>query len=141
MDDEYLDFARATNLATMAYNPLGGRLLTGRHTLTQKPATGRFGDSPLATTYTDRYWHPKLFAAVDQLTGIADGAGLPLVDLSLRWLISQPDITAILIGGSTLDHVKANISAAAAGALPTDVLTACDAVGADLRGPMPAYHR
>ena len=66
---------------------------------------------------------------------------MPLVDLSLRWLISQPDVTAILIGGSTLDHVLANINAATAGPLPADVLTACDTVGADLRGPMPAYNR
>ena len=66
----------------------------GRHTFAQRPTTGRFGDSPLATTYTDRYWDAKLFAAVDQLSGIASmDAGLPLVDLSLRWLISQPDVT------------------------------------------------
>jgi aryl-alcohol dehydrogenase-like predicted oxidoreductase len=140
-EEEYLEFASTTNLATMVYNPLGGGLLTGLHTFAQRPTTGRFGHSPLGTTYADRYWDPKLFAAIDQLSSIADGAGLPLVDLSLRWLISQPGVNAILIGGSTIEHVLANIRAAATGALPADVRTACDAVGADLRGPMPPYHR
>jgi aryl-alcohol dehydrogenase-like predicted oxidoreductase len=141
VEEEYLEFASTTNLATMVYNPLGGGLLTGRHTFAHRPVTGRFGNSPLATTYTERYWDPRLFAAIDQLSSIADGAGLSLVDLSLRWLISQRDVTAILIGGSTIEQVLANIRAASAGPLPADVLTACDAVGTDLRGPMPAYNR
>ena len=36
---------------------------------------------------------------------------------------------------------SANIAAVAKGPLPADVTEACDAVGAGLRGPMPAYNR
>lgn len=89
MEEEYLDFARATNLATMVYNPLGCGLLTGRHSFTHRPTAGRFGNSPLGTIYTERYWNPELFTAVDQLSGIADEAGLSLFELSLQ-LAGQP---------------------------------------------------
>ncbi len=40
-----------------------------------------------------------------------------------------------------MEHLRANIAAAQAGPLPADVTEACDAVGAALRGPMPAYNR
>lgn len=125
----------------MVYNPLGGGLLTGRHRFEQAPDNGRFGDSKLAAMYRERYWNEDLFRAVTDLTRIASEAGLPLTDLALRWLLSRPSTDALLLGGSKVEHLKANIAAASAGPLPADVLAACDEVGARLRGPMPAYNR
>ena len=141
VEDEYLEFARVTGLLTVVYNPLGGGLLTGRHTFEEKPSEGRFGDSRLAAMYTRRYWDDRLFAAVSALSDVAAGAGIPLTELSLRWLLSQADVDSVLLGGSRVEHLVANVEAASAGPLPADVLAACDEVGAALRGPMPAYNR
>jgi aryl-alcohol dehydrogenase-like predicted oxidoreductase len=140
VEEEYLEYARTSGLTTMVYNPLGGGLLTGRHRF-DEPGTGRFGDSALAGMYRQRYWDARLFAAVERLARIADGAGIGLAELSLRWLLGKEDVGALLLGGSRADQLNANLAAAAAGALPADVRTACDEVGADLRGPMPAYNR
>jgi aryl-alcohol dehydrogenase-like predicted oxidoreductase len=141
VEEEYLEYARTSGLLTMVYNPLGGGLLTGRHRFADTPDAGRFGDSKLAEMYRARYWDARLFGAVERLAGIAAGAGIGLVELSLRWLLDQPDVGALLLGGSTVDQLRANLTAAAAGPLPDDVRAACDEVGADLRGPMPAYNR
>jgi aryl-alcohol dehydrogenase-like predicted oxidoreductase len=141
IEEEYVEFADTTNLLTMVYNPLGGGLLTGRHRFEQEPSSGRFADSRLAEMYKRRYWDSALFEAVDALSRIADDAGLALTDLSLRWLLSKPVVGALLLGGSKIEHLQANLDAAAAGPLPTDVVEACDAIGASLRGPMPAYNR
>jgi len=141
LEEEYLEFARVNGLLTMVYNPLGGGLLTGRHSFTEDATTGRFGDSKLAAMYKQRYWNPELFSAVARLTEIAQGAGIPLAELSLRWLLGSPDVGALLLGGSKVTQLQQNIAAAAAGPLPADVVAACDEVGATLRGPMPAYNR
>ncbi|MBD0322198.1 MAG: aldo/keto reductase [Aldersonia sp.] len=141
IEDEYAEFAATTGLITMVYNPLGGGLLTGRHSFESDPATGRFGDSRLAAMYKQRYWNTAIFEAVQQLSVIADKAGLRLTELSLRWLVSQPAAGPILLGGSKVEHLRANITALAAGPLDPDILDACDQVGAALRGPMPAYNR
>ncbi|MDQ0692108.1 aldo/keto reductase [Arthrobacter sp. W4I7] len=141
IEDEYLEFAQHTGLLTMVYNPLGGGLLTGKHSFTESPAEGRFGTSRLAEMYKQRYWDPRLFDAVRQLADIADGAGLPLPELSFRWLLSKPGVGSILLGGSKLEQLQANIAAAATGPLPEDVVGACDAVAAEIRGPMPKYNR
>ncbi|MFC9431322.1 aldo/keto reductase [Streptomyces sp. NPDC059255] len=141
LEEEYVEYAAVTGLRTMVYNPLGGGLLTGRHTFARTPDSGRFGDSRLAAMYRERYWDERLFAAVEQLTRIASEAGIPLTELALRWLLDRPSTDALLLGGSRTEHLRANIAAAQAGPLPADVTTACDEVGAALRGPMPAYHR
>ncbi|MEU4970408.1 aldo/keto reductase [Streptomyces smyrnaeus] len=141
IEEEYVEYAAVSGLRTMVYNPLGGGLLTGRHRFGTDPATGRFGDSKLASMYKQRYWNEDLFAAVAQLGSIADEAGMPLTELALRWLVDRPSTDALLLGGSKVAQLRANIAAAQAGPLPGDVTAACDAVGAELRGPMPAYNR
>lgn len=141
LDTEYAEFAQATGLSTMVYNPLGGGLLTGRHRFAERPADGRFGSSRLAAMYTDRYWNEQLFTAIDALARIAADTGVPLVELSLRWLLSRPVADSILIGGSAPHQIAANLAALAKGPLPADAVAACDEVGRALRGPMPAYNR
>lgn len=141
VEDEYAEFAVASGLRTMVYNPLGGGLLTGRHRFDQAPRTGRFGDSRLAAMYRQRYWDAELFEAVEALGTIALDAELPLAELSLRWLLGRPMVSAVLLGASSLAHLRANLDALAAGPLPAEVSAACDAVGDALRGPMPAYNR
>jgi aryl-alcohol dehydrogenase-like predicted oxidoreductase len=141
VEEEYVEFAATTGLATMVYNPLGGGLLTGRHAFGDRPGEGRFGDSRLAAMYTERYWNAELFAAIEALAGVAAQAGVGLAELALRWLVGRPGVDTVLLGGSKVAHLQANLDAAARGPLPADVVAACDAVGARLRGPMPAYHR
>ncbi|TFC85438.1 aldo/keto reductase [Cryobacterium sp. TmT2-59] len=141
IEDEYLEFASTAGLLTMVYNPLGGGLLTGKHRFAEVPTEGRFGSSKLATMYRQRYWNPQLFGAIEALERIATGAGITLIELSLRWLMSKPDVGAILLGASGVEQLQSNISAAQKGPLSVDMIAACDDVGRILRGPMASYNR
>jgi aryl-alcohol dehydrogenase-like predicted oxidoreductase len=141
IEQEYAEFAATHGIATVVYNPLGGGLLTGRHRFDEDPGEGRFGSSALSTMYRDRYWNRALFDAVGALDGIARQAGLGLPELALRWLLSQDVVTAVLLGGSKPEQLRANLAVADRGPLPADVLDACAEVGRTLDGPMPAYNR
>lgn len=141
IEDEYVEFAAVTGLVTMVYNPLGGGLLTGRHSFEANPAEGRFGSSRLAQMYKERYWNTAVFDAIQQLTVIAAKAGIPLTELALRWLLAKPATGPILLGGSKVEHLRSNIAAIAKGPLDDELVEACDDVGAALRGPMPSYNR
>jgi aryl-alcohol dehydrogenase-like predicted oxidoreductase len=141
LEEEYLEFAETHNVHTMVYNPLGGGLLTGKHSFDAKPTEGRYGDSKLAAMYTQRYWDKQLFDAIGELSRIASDAGITLAELSLRWLAYRDGVGSMLLGGSKVEQLRANIAAVANGPLPADVVAACDAVGTSLRGPMPAYNR
>ena len=141
LEEEYLEFAATHNVHTMIYNPLGGGLLTGRHSFESKPSEGRFGDSKLAAMYTQRYWDKQLFDGVTALGAIATDAGIGLPELSLRWLAYRDGVGSMLLGGSKVEQLLSNIAAVGKGPLDAGTVAACDAVGAGLRGPMPAYNR
>ena len=141
LEEEYSEFALTTGLHTMVYNPLGGGLLTGKHKFDEAPTGGRFEGSVLAEMYKQRYWNDQLFAAIGQLATVADDAGIPLAELSFRWLLSKPVTSSILLGGSKTEQLKSNIAAVARGPLEPAIVDACDEIGAALRGPMPAYNR
>jgi aryl-alcohol dehydrogenase-like predicted oxidoreductase len=141
LEEEYLEMATSSGVRTAVYNPLSGGLLTGRHDFEHRPSTGRFGDSRLAATYQDRYWSPAIFDAIAAYQKIADDAGMSLIELSLRWVTGHPGVDAVLLGASKVEHISTNVELMARGALPADVIEACNAVGATLRGAMPAYHR
>lgn len=141
IEQEYAEFALSSGLHTMVYNPLGGGLLTGKHHFEVKPEGGRFHGSRLAEMYKQRYWDKQLFDAIAELSRIADGAGMPLTELAFRWLLSRPVTGSILLGGSKVGQLRANIKAAAKGPLPEVLVATCDQVGKSLHGPMPIYNR
>ncbi|MFD9129193.1 aldo/keto reductase [Kitasatospora sp. NPDC059571] len=72
--------------------------------------------------------------AVERLAGVADEAGLTMIQLALGFVTAHPAVTSALIGPRTLDHLHAQLAAADT-VLPADVLDAIDAVvapGTDL---------
>jgi len=138
IEQELVPFIRKSGLGLMVYNPLSGGLLTGKHTKGEKPKKGTRFD--LEEMYRDRYWHPLLFEAADQLSQVAEKAGLTMIELSLRWLLAQPEVTTVILGASSVDQLDENIKACEGG-LSDETLEACDEVWEDLRGPIPEYNR
>jgi len=139
IEQEYLTFCKEYGIAVVAYNPLAGGLLTGKHAAQGPPAPGtRFDGNPM---YLDRYWHPQYFAAVGKLAGIAREAGITLVGLAFGWLLSQPVVDSVIIGAARMEHLEENIKACQGPPLSEGVLKGCDEVWQELRGPTPKYNR
>ncbi|MEX2374909.1 MAG: aldo/keto reductase [Dehalococcoidia bacterium] len=138
IEEEYAAFSINHGVSNIVYNPLAGGLLTGKHQLDSDPELdSRF----TAEMYRKRYWNDAQFAAVGRLKDVAGEAGLTLVELSFRWLFSQPLVDAVLVGASRLDQLRTNLAAAQGPQLPKDVMEACDQVWQTLRGAAPSYNR
>lgn len=141
LEREYAEYAQVHDLATMVYNPLAGGLLTGRHSLHDSPANGRFGSSGLAEMYRRRYWTPELFEAVEALKAIASDSGMSLVEISFRWLLSKPTVSSILLAGSSVEQLAQNIGFVGKGRLDPQLVETLDETTAPLLGSMPPYNR
>jgi aryl-alcohol dehydrogenase-like predicted oxidoreductase len=59
-----------------------------------------------------------------------DELGMPIVELALRFVLSCPAISSILIGAKTAEQVEQAVAAVAKGPLPADVLARLDAIAA-----------
>jgi aryl-alcohol dehydrogenase-like predicted oxidoreductase len=138
VEAEYAACSDHLGLFNIAYNPLAGGLLTGKHRHQDAPAPGTRFDRAI---YRDRYWQPALFAAVDRLRKVAADAGLSLIELSFRWLLGRPLTGALLLGASSVAQLDANLAAVDDTPLEGPTLAACDDVWADLAGAAPDYNR
>ena len=139
IEDEYLPFCRRFGVSVVAYNPLAGGMLTGKHTGGRKPDRGSRFDRDV--WYQEQYWHAEYFAAVEELRGVAREAGVSMVELAFRWVLSQPVVDSIILGASRLEQLEQNLKACEAGTLAEDTLARCDAVWERLRGVTPKYNR
>lgn len=139
IEQEYLACCREYGIAVVAYNPLAGGLLTGKHLSPDAPTSGtRFDGNPM---YLDRYWHPTYFKAVEQLVAIAQHAGMSLISLAFRWLLSQEIVDSVILGATRMEHLEENLRACEGPPLAPEVMAECDRVWRELRGVTPQYNR
>ena len=61
--------------------------------------------------YQDRYWHDNVFDTVEQLTKLAESAGLPLATLAVAWVLAHPAVTSPIIGASRPEQLDATLAA------------------------------
>lgn len=138
IEQEYLPMAKKYDVTVIAYNPLAGGLLSGKHSQGTIPSGTRFDNNSM---YQDRYWHAENFAAVEKLKVAATSAGRSLVSVAMNWLLNHTPTDCVLLGATRMEQLEENLAACEEGPLPPDVLKACDEVWEELRGPVPVYNR
>jgi len=62
------------------------------------------------------------------LYSLVDDLGMELSELALRFALSNPDVSTVLMGPRSVAEVESNVAAAEKGPLPADVLKRLDAI-------------
>jgi len=101
------------NVGIISYSPLGAGFLTGKYRQGGPiPEGTRFDIIP---GHQDIYFSDENFAKVEKLRAEAESRDISMIQLALAWVMNQPGITSMLIGGRTPAHLD---QAFAAEALP-----------------------
>ena len=97
-------------IAVTPYSPLAAGFLTGKYTPDKSkfPKGTRYDISP---AHADIYFNDRNFRIVEQLRAKAAELGVPMVRLAMAWAMTNPDVTAVLFGARTRDHVDNAIEA------------------------------
>jgi 1-deoxyxylulose-5-phosphate synthase len=138
IEQEYIPFCKQFGVSMVVYNPLAGGLLTGKQNRERPLAGTRFDANQM---YLDRYWHPAYFDAVDELQGIAQKAGRPIIDMALNWLLFHTATDCVILGASKIPQLEQNLDVFERGPLAAETVSACDQVWQNLRGVTPKYNR
>ena len=93
--------------------------------------------------YRDRYWNDAYFDALAEIHRSCEGR-LDAISVALRWLIHHSQLNAerndgIIIGASSLEHLRHNLTAVTEGPLPTEVLAAIDDAALKAQPKWPPY--
>ncbi|MGZ8178330.1 aldo/keto reductase [Williamsia sp. SKLECPSW1] len=133
IESHVLPVTEEYGMGVLVWSPLAGGFLSGAIRAGQENTTHR------ATLLPDRFGPdaPATAAkldAVEKLVGVAEEAGLTLIQLALGFVTAHPGVTSAIIGPRTLDHLRSQVAAADT-VLSSDVLDAIDEIvppGVDL---------
>jgi aryl-alcohol dehydrogenase-like predicted oxidoreductase len=105
---ELLPLAQDAGLGVMAYNPLGGGVLTGKYGLRPDKAAGRLAENAM---YRKRYAEEWMFAAAQGLKVIGDAVGISPVSLAVAWVARHPSVTCPIIGARSTEQLEPTLKA------------------------------
>ncbi|TFK46415.1 Aldo/keto reductase [Heliocybe sulcata] len=147
-EPELFPCLRKFGISFYEFNPLAGGFFTGRYKPDQQSveAGSRFDpNKQQGQSYRKRYWNDKTFEALASIQAAGEKHGLTLAEIALRWVSHHSQMKkeygdAILIGASSVAHIKQNLIDLEKGPLPEDVVHALDDAWASLKGNTFPYH-
>jgi aryl-alcohol dehydrogenase-like predicted oxidoreductase len=127
VESDALPTCQRYGMGVIPWGPLGGGWLSGRW---RKGAMEM--ESSRANRIPTRYdlsrpSNQRKLDAVEDLTLLAEDAGLSLIHLALAFVLNHPAITAAILGPRTMEHFDSQIGAADV-KLATDVLDRIDKI-------------
>ena len=95
-------------IGVMPYSPLAGGFLTGKYTRDHTPDEARGADNDRMA----RYRHERHFKVLDALGEMGAEHGKTVAQMALGWLLTQPFVTAPIIGANTVEQLEESLGAA-----------------------------
>ena len=109
IDANYLPMCRDYDLGVVPWSPLAWGFLTGKY---ERGDAGH-EDSTAAedSRFADRYLTDENFEALDVLEAVAGEVDATPAQIALAWQLHHPDITAPIVGASTVEQLEENLAA------------------------------
>jgi aryl-alcohol dehydrogenase-like predicted oxidoreductase len=124
-EEEIFPLCAANGISQVVWSPLAQGVLTGKYAPGQAPPPDSRAASEAMGGFIAGFMEDRTLEAVQRLRPIADELGLTVSQLSLAWVLREPNVASAIIGASRPEQVLEN--AAASGVeLGADTLAAID---------------
>ena len=112
IEADVLPTARRHGMGILTYSPLAGGWLSGSWTADSSPT------SPARQRLAARFdmsmpENQRKLEAVEQLSKVADDAGVSLIELAIAFVVNHPGVTSAIIGPRTMEQLDSQLPAAA----------------------------
>ncbi|HEX3804298.1 MAG TPA: aldo/keto reductase [Solirubrobacteraceae bacterium] len=112
IEADVLPTCQRHGMGVISYSPLAGGWLSGRWRKDAgQPSSTRSERLPERFDLSLPANQGKL-DAVEQLVGVAEEAGISLIELAIAFVIRHPAITSAIIGPRTMEHLESQLTAA-----------------------------
>jgi aryl-alcohol dehydrogenase-like predicted oxidoreductase len=126
IERDVLPVAQAYGMGVLPWSPLAGGWLSGKFGAGKENVSRRAERLPARYDMSLPANQHKL-EIVNTLTGLADEAGLSLIELALAFVLEHPAISAAIIGPRTMEQLESQLSAPSI-QLETEVLDRIDEI-------------
>jgi len=108
---DVLPAAQRHGMGILTYSPLAGGWLSGSWSADSSPT------SPARQRLAARFdmslpENQHKLGAVEQLTTVADAAGISMIELAIAFVINHPGVTSAIIGPRTMEQLESQLPAA-----------------------------
>jgi aryl-alcohol dehydrogenase-like predicted oxidoreductase len=132
IEAEVIPASEENGIGQIVWSPIAQGVLTGKYKPGQPvPADSRATDANGGADMVSHWLKDETLRAVAKLEPIAADMNLTLAQMSIAWVLSNPNVSAAIIGASRPEQVTDNVKAAGI-TLPADVLSAIDYTLGDL---------
>ena len=109
-EEEYAPLYKELGYGTTTWSPLYGGVLTGKYNQGEIPE----GSRATLENYEwmkERVQNEEKLAVARQLAKVADELGVSLAQMSLAWLLKNPNVSTVITGASKVSQVEENMKA------------------------------
>ncbi len=109
-EKEYDPLFKLLGYGTTTWSPLKSGMLSGKYRGGKFPEGSR-ANLPGMDWLKEMFSDPARVKAVDNLAAIADDLGVTLAQLSIAWILKNPNVSTVITGASRLEQLKENMKA------------------------------
>lgn len=117
-EKQLVPFCVKNGISIITYSSIAQGILTGKF---EKEIEFEPGDHRQNTVLFDKENWPAVYEGVENLKKIAASTGRTLLDLAIRWVLSRPGVSTVLVGARNSMQVELNTKALT-GEIAPDVL-------------------
>lgn len=130
---EYAPLYKELGYGTTTYSPLYTGLLTGKYNDgIPKGSRATLDEYPWIR---ERAEDPEILSLTRQLAEVADELGLTLAQMSIAWILKNPNVSTVITGASKISQLEENVKALQTKELLTeDVMTRIREIVKDFEG-------
>jgi len=137
IEAEVVPASEELGMGQIVFSPMAQGVLSGKYLPGQPPPAGSRATDQSGSTFIARFMSDPVLSTVQQLKPIAEQAGLSMAQLSIAWVLQNPNVSSAIIGASRPEQVRDNVTAAGVH-LDSALLKAIDEVVAPITERDPA---
>ncbi|BCY06479.1 aldo/keto reductase family protein [Actinoplanes sp. L3-i22] len=112
IEAEVVPASQELGLGQIVWSPMAQGVLTGKYKAGEQPPAGsRATDEKSGANFIARWMTDDVLNTVARLRPLADEAGLTMGQLAIAWVLSNPNVSAAIIGASRPEQVRDNVKA------------------------------
>jgi aryl-alcohol dehydrogenase-like predicted oxidoreductase len=108
---EVIPVCAANGISQIVWSPLAQGVLTGKYKPGEAPAPGSRAANEKDAGFMGKFLSRETLEGVQRLHQIAEGFGVTLAQLSLAWVLREPNVASAIIGATRPEQVDENARA------------------------------